>query len=111
MLLFPHVYKAGADPAYPSKQPIIPSAFSTAVLRLCFPTPSSSSTDLVVAGSSAPSTSTHRHPVAIVSYFLERGLVGDGQIEGGLVRHLAKAGDWVNFTLHAPFLMVREADD
>ncbi|ORY90239.1 hypothetical protein BCR35DRAFT_299835 [Leucosporidium creatinivorum] len=82
--------------AIQKQEPIIPSAFVTAVLRLCFPSPSNTSTDLVVAGSSAPSTSSRKHPVAIVSYFLERSLVGDGQIEGGLTRHLAKAGDWIN---------------
>lgn len=76
----------------------MPSAFVTAVLRLCFPTAAAeaSSSDVVLASSSSGKpASVPPHPVSIVSVLLERGLVGDGQIEGGVTRQLARAGDWV----------------
>lgn len=72
-----------------SSQPNIPSAFVTAVLRLCFPEASD------VEAEAGSSKTTRQHPTGIVSYLLERHLVGDGQIIGGVTQNLARAGDWV----------------
>ena len=89
---------AQANPPF-SPQPSFPSSFITAILRLSFPvvldTPS---TDLTVASasSSSPAPSNWRHPVAIVEYLLKRDIVGENQLEGGLTRYLARAGDWVS---------------
>ncbi|GAA5975041.1 hypothetical protein JCM11641_000007 [Rhodosporidiobolus odoratus] len=84
-------------------EPSLPSAFVTALFRLSFPIPldapsSSTSTDLAVPGSSATATGTQtfRHPTKIVNYLLNRELVGDNQVLGGVTRYLARAGDWTN---------------
>ncbi len=37
-----------------------------------------------------------RHPTAMVGYLLGRELVGENQVEGGVTRFLARAGDWVS---------------
>lgn len=84
----------------------MPSTFVTAVLRLCFP----ASTDVKVGPKTYIAAATAlsqpgktetvpQHPVGIVSALLARRLVGDGQIEGGVTRYLARAGDWANILL------------
>ncbi|GAA6018229.1 hypothetical protein JCM11491_005641 [Sporobolomyces phaffii] len=83
-------------------EPSLPSSFVTAVLRLSFPVALDSPSSDLVASSSAPSsssTTTWRHPTSIIRYLIERDLVGENQIEGGLTRYLARAGDWANIVL------------
>ncbi|GAA5899244.1 uncharacterized protein JCM6883_005156 [Sporobolomyces salmoneus] len=82
-------------------EPTLPSSFVTAVLRLCFPVPlDAPSTEISAPGSTSNSSaSTWRHPTAIVSYLLKREIVGENQLEGGLTRYLARAGDWSNVVL------------
>ncbi|BGP28423.1 hypothetical protein JCM10296v2_000155 [Rhodotorula toruloides] len=79
-------------------EPSLPSSFITALLRLSFPVPlDAPSSDLVVAtGAPAASEKTWRHPNKIVGYLLQRELVGENQVEGGVTRFLARAGDWPN---------------
>ncbi|GAA5923328.1 uncharacterized protein JCM15063_003612 [Sporobolomyces koalae] len=97
------VRKAGDAPIEESQrpEPTFPSAFVTAVLRLAFPTPLDTPSTELAAGSSASTTtqSSYRHPSAIISYLIKRDLVGENQIEGGLTRYLARAGDWTNIVL------------
>lgn len=87
----------------------MPSTFVTAVLRLCFPastmpTVPGSASDMTALsqaskGGSTASTKTPQHPTGIVATLLARRLVGDGQVEGGVTYHLARAGDWSNILL------------
>ncbi|EGU13358.1 RNA binding protein [Rhodotorula toruloides ATCC 204091] len=79
-------------------EPSLPSSFITALLRLSFPVPlDAPSSDLVVAtAASAASEKAWRHPTKIVGYLLKRELVGENQVEGGVTRFLARAGDWPN---------------
>ncbi|GAA6062755.1 hypothetical protein JCM10212_005551 [Sporobolomyces blumeae] len=80
-------------------EPKLPSAFVTALLRLSFPVPlDAPSTDLG-SSSTIATPSTWRHPTQIVAYLLERGLVSESQLEGGVSRYLARAGDWSNVLL------------
>ncbi|BGP12287.1 hypothetical protein JCM10213_000017 [Rhodosporidiobolus nylandii] len=85
-------------------EPSLPSSFITALFRLSFPVPldaPSSSTELALASSAASSTPTQvfRHPIKVVRYVLERELVGENQVPGGVTRYLARAGDWNNILL------------
>ncbi|GAA5854976.1 hypothetical protein JCM8547_002329 [Rhodosporidiobolus lusitaniae] len=87
-------------------EPSLPSSFITALFRLSFPVPldaPSSSTDLVIASSSASAAAASkqdfRHPTKIVKYLLERELVGENQVMGGVTAFLARAGDWSNILL------------
>lgn len=73
-------------------QPTLPSTFVTALLHLCFPGPLAADEDLATPGASKR---TWKHPTGIVGYLLERKLVGDGVIDGGVTNYLARAGDWV----------------
>lgn len=73
-------------------QPNLPSSFVTAVLRLCFPGYLNSNTDVRFA----TSTKIWKHPTRLVAYLLEQKLVGDGMVEGGVTRFLARASDWVS---------------
>lgn len=36
-----------------------------------------------------------RHPTGILAFLLERQLVGDSVLHGGVTKYLARAGDWV----------------
>lgn len=76
------------------QEPNMPSTFVTAVLKLSFPAPFTAEAEI----SAAPGTAERvfKHPAGIVAFFLERGLVGDGSVEGGVTRHLARANDWPN---------------
>ncbi|SGY17771.1 BQ5605_C015g07884 [Microbotryum silenes-dioicae] len=82
-------------------EPVLPSSFLTAVLRLCFP--EAVETSAMASGSlergATIFTSSRPHPRGILSYLLKRGIVGDGQIHGSLVRELALAEDWANILL------------
>ncbi|GAA5865087.1 hypothetical protein JCM1840_005735 [Sporobolomyces johnsonii] len=92
----------GSLDALERPEPALPSAFVTALFRLSFPVAlDAPSTELSLSSAPAPSntTSTWRHPTKIVTYLIERGLVGENQIEGGVTRHLARAGDWPNIQL------------
>jgi hypothetical protein len=65
------------------------------------------SSDLVPVATGAPSAADKvwRHPTKIIGYLLKRELVGENQIEGGVTRFLARAGDWVRcdgFSLSCP---------
>ncbi|BGO88544.1 hypothetical protein NBRC10512_003358 [Rhodotorula toruloides] len=82
-------------------EPSLPSSFITALLRLSFPVPlDAPSTDLVIAtGAPAATAKAWRHPTKIVGYLLKRELVGENQIEGGVTRFLARAGDWPNILI------------
>ncbi|GAA5886082.1 hypothetical protein JCM16303_003856 [Sporobolomyces ruberrimus] len=81
-------------------EPSFPSSFVTALLRLSFPVAlDAPSTELAAPTSTSSSPATWRHPTAIVSYLLERDIVGENQIEGGLTRYLARAGDWRNIVV------------
>ncbi|BGP21279.1 hypothetical protein Rt10032_c19g6257 [Rhodotorula toruloides] len=79
-------------------EPSLPSSFITALLRLSFPVPLDAPSSDLVAPSTAPATSDKawRHPTKIVAYLLKRELVGENQVEGGVTRFLARAGDWPN---------------
>jgi hypothetical protein len=80
-------------------QPSLPSSFVTAILRLSFPVSLDAPSSELVAPATSSSTSapsSWRHPTSIVSYLLKRDIVGEQQIEGGLTRYLARAGDWVS---------------
>lgn len=81
----------------PPTQPSLPSSFVTALLRLSFPVPLTSSTDLAISPSGvlAASETVWRHPTKIVGYLLRRELVGENQVEGGVTSFLARAADWV----------------
>ncbi|SCV68156.1 BQ2448_277 [Microbotryum intermedium] len=82
-------------------EPVLPSSFVTTVLRLCFPGAAETT-------ASNPGTQEREetkpallrsHPRGILSYLLKRGIVGDGQFHGSLVRELASAEDWTNILL------------
>lgn len=78
----------------------------TALLCLSFPVPladpSASVEIAALPAPGAPKNKKHnapavwRHPTAIVGYLLGRELVGENQVEGGVTRFLARAGDWVS---------------
>ncbi|GAA5923481.1 hypothetical protein JCM1841_001531 [Sporobolomyces salmonicolor] len=92
----------GSLDAVERPEPALPSAFVTALFRLSFPVAlDAPSTELSLSSAPAPATttSTWRHPTKIVAYLFERGLVGENQIEGGVARYLARAGDWPNIQL------------
>ncbi|GAA6046535.1 hypothetical protein JCM3770_006197 [Rhodotorula araucariae] len=83
-------------------EPSLPSSFITALLRLSFPVPlATASDDLAIVASGAPAASNKVwiHPTKIVGYLLQRELVGENQVEGGVTRFLARAGDWPNILL------------
>ncbi|GAA5849197.1 hypothetical protein JCM9279_005822 [Rhodotorula babjevae] len=82
-------------------EPSFPSSFVTALLRLSFPVPLTSSTDLAISPSGvlAASETVWRHPTKIVGYLLRRELVGENQVEGGVTSFLARAADWPNIML------------
>ncbi|GJN92026.1 hypothetical protein Rhopal_005054-T1 [Rhodotorula paludigena] len=79
-------------------EPSLPSSFITALLRLSFPVAlDAASIELAVVpaqSAAAPAEKSWRHPTKIVRYLLGRELVGENQIEGGVTRYLARAGDW-----------------
>lgn len=81
-------------------QPSLPSSFVTALLRLAFPVPLADSTESLevaaVAAKSKATAAVWRHPTGMIGYLLGRDLVGENQVEGGLTRFLARAGDWVS---------------
>ncbi|GAA5949785.1 hypothetical protein JCM3765_007689 [Sporobolomyces pararoseus] len=80
-------------------EPSLPSSFVTALLRLSFPVALDIPSTELATSASASTPSTWRHPTTIVSYLLKRDIVGENQIEGGLTRYLARAGDWNNVLL------------
>ncbi|GAA5891802.1 hypothetical protein JCM8208_002891 [Rhodotorula glutinis] len=82
-------------------EPSLPSSFVTALLRLSFPVPLTSSTDLAISPSGvlAASETVWRHPTKIIGYLLRRELVGENQVEGGVTSFLARAADWPNIIL------------
>ncbi|BGP44370.1 hypothetical protein JCM10450v2_000181 [Rhodotorula kratochvilovae] len=83
-------------------EPSLPSSFITALLRLSFPVPlDTASNDITIAssGASAASNKVWMHSTKIVGYLLQRELVGENQVEGGVTRFLARAGDWPNILL------------
>ncbi|KPV78024.1 uncharacterized protein RHOBADRAFT_50546 [Rhodotorula graminis WP1] len=82
-------------------EPSLPSSFVTALLRLSFPVPLTSSTDLTISPSGvlAASETVWRHPTKIIGYLLRRELVGENQVEGGVTSFLARAADWPNIML------------
>jgi hypothetical protein len=81
----------------------------TALLCLSFPVPladpSASVEIAALPAPGAPKNKKHnapavwRHPTAMVGYLLGRELVGENQVEGGVTRFLARAGDWVSRAL------------
>ncbi|GAA5882213.1 hypothetical protein JCM3774_000964 [Rhodotorula dairenensis] len=86
-------------------EPSLPASFVTALLRLSFPVPlADSSASVEIAAPPPPGTPKlkqqapviWRHPTAMVGYLLGRELVGENQVEGGVTRFLARAGDWPN---------------
>jgi hypothetical protein len=79
------------------EQPDLPSSFVAAVLRLCFPTQSIDSVDTLAV--SSKKAVARRHPAMLVAYLLQRKVVGEGFLPGGLVARLAQAGDWVRFPI------------
>ncbi|GAA5981081.1 hypothetical protein JCM10908_003977 [Rhodotorula pacifica] len=90
-------------------EPSLPSSFVTALLRLSFPIPLADPAAAVeIAALPAPGNSAQksknapvvwRHPTAIVGYLLKRELIGENQVEGGVTRFLARAGDWPNILI------------
>ncbi|GAA5992021.1 hypothetical protein JCM5350_006252 [Sporobolomyces pararoseus] len=80
-------------------EPSLPSSFVTALLRLSFPVALDAPSTELATSASASTPSNWRHPTAIVSYLLKRDIVGENQLEGGLTRYMARAGDWTNVLL------------
>ncbi|BGP52579.1 hypothetical protein JCM8202_004923 [Rhodotorula sphaerocarpa] len=84
-------------------EPSLPSSFVTALLRLAFPVPLADSTESLevaaVAAKSKATAAVWRHPTGMIGYLLGRDLVGENQVEGGLTRFLARAGDWPNILI------------
>ncbi|KAM0755797.1 hypothetical protein T439DRAFT_376095 [Meredithblackwellia eburnea MCA 4105] len=78
------------------QEPRLPSSFVTSVLRLCLGTnEEGSSSDLVTRATPR----IGKHPTGIIRYLLERSLVGDNLVPGGVTVRLARAGDWPNVHL------------